>query len=180
MRPRGHRFHIAGVGLFDAMVSLAILSFGMLAMTRFQGRMVAQTTESQSRQTATQLAAEHLSSVLVDVANAPCYTKPQSGTDSGIDTRALQRRVAAERRAELAPVKKAMERAEKTVEKLSLELAKLDAALGDPALYARDPAKAKQISIERGQLAKKLEQAEDAWLSATDAYESAASETVLA
>ena len=89
MRPRGHRFHIAGVGLFDAMVSLAILSFGMLAMTRFQGRMVAQTTESQSRQTATQLAAEHLSSVLVDVANAPCYTKPQSGTcgNAGAQTR---------------------------------------------------------------------------------------------
>ena len=80
MKPRARRFHIAGVGLFDAMVSLAILSFGMLAMTRFQGRMVAQTTESQSRQTATQLASEHLSNVLVDVANAPCYTKPQSGT----------------------------------------------------------------------------------------------------
>lgn len=75
--PSRHR--LAGVGLFDALVSLAILSFGMLAMTRFQGRMVAQTTESQSRLVATQLAAEHLSTVLVDVGNAACYTRPQSG-----------------------------------------------------------------------------------------------------
>jgi Tfp pilus assembly protein PilV len=79
MARRRARFHVAGVGLFDALVSLAILSFGMLAMTRFQGRMVAQTTESQSRQVATQLASEHLSTVLVDVVNAACYTLPQSG-----------------------------------------------------------------------------------------------------
>jgi type IV pilus assembly protein PilV len=78
-----------GFGLFDAMISLAILSFGMLAMTRFQTRMVAQTTESQSRQVATQLAAEHLSTVLVDVANAGCYTVPFSGTcaNAGAKTR---------------------------------------------------------------------------------------------
>lgn len=83
------RLRIAGVGLLDALISLAILSFGMLAMTRFQGRMVAQTTESQSRQLATQLAGEQLSTVLVDVANAACYTKPQSGTcgNAGAKTR---------------------------------------------------------------------------------------------
>jgi type IV pilus assembly protein PilV len=69
-----------GAGLFDALIALAILSFGLLAMTRFQGRMVAQTTESQSRQTATQFSSELLSTVLVDVANAACYTLPQSGT----------------------------------------------------------------------------------------------------
>jgi type IV pilus modification protein PilV len=73
--PRKNR----GFGLFDALISLAILSFGLLAMTRFQTRMVAQATESQSRQLATQLAAEHLSTVLVDVKNAACYTKPQAG-----------------------------------------------------------------------------------------------------
>ncbi len=68
-----------GFGLFDALISLAILSFGLLALTRFQSRMVAQTTETQSRLVATQLAAEHLSTVLVDVRNAACYTKPQAG-----------------------------------------------------------------------------------------------------
>lgn len=68
-----------GAGLFDALVALAILSFGLLAMTRLQGRMVAQSTESQSRQVATQLASELLSTVLVDVSNAACYTLPQAG-----------------------------------------------------------------------------------------------------
>jgi type IV pilus assembly protein PilV len=68
-----------GVGLFDALIALIVLSLGMLTMTRFQGRMVAQTTETQSRQVAAQFAAEHLSTVLVDVNNAPCYTWPQAG-----------------------------------------------------------------------------------------------------
>ena len=108
-------------------------------------------------------------------------TKSQSPADGGGgDTRALQRRAAAERRAELAPLKKSMQAAEKAVEKVTTEIAKLDSALGDPALYATDPAKAKQLSIERGQLAKKLSQAEDTWLHATDAYESATTETAAA
>ena len=108
-------------------------------------------------------------------------TKSQSPADGGGgDTRALQRRAAAERRAELAPLKKSMQAAEKAVEKVTTEIAKLDSALGDPALYATDPAKAKQLSIERGQLTKKLSEAEDTWLHATDAYESATTETAAA
>ena len=81
-----------GAGLFDALVALAILSFGLLAMTRFQGRMVAQSTESQSRQTATQLSSELLSTVLVDVNNAACYTLPQTGTcgNAGAITRTAE------------------------------------------------------------------------------------------
>ncbi|CAD5371836.1 Pilus assembly protein PilV [Rubrivivax sp. A210] len=68
-----------GSGLFDALIGLAILAFGLLAITRFQGRLVAQTTEVQSRQAASQLAGELLSTVLVDVSNAACYTLPQAG-----------------------------------------------------------------------------------------------------
>lgn len=68
-----------GAGLFDGLIALAILAFGLLAMTRFQGRLLAQTTEAQSRQVATQLTAELLSTVLVDNANAACYTLPQQG-----------------------------------------------------------------------------------------------------
>ena len=68
-----------GTGLLDGLIALAILAFGMLAMTRFQGRMVAQTTEAQSRQVATQMSAELLATVLVDTGNAACYTLPQAG-----------------------------------------------------------------------------------------------------
>lgn len=105
-------------------------------------------------------------------------TRSQSPAEAGgVDTRAVQRRAAAERRAELAPLKKSMQAAEKFVEKLSADLARIDAALADDDLYARDPAKAKQLSMERGMLAKKLGEAEDNWLMATDAYEQAARET---
>ena len=93
--------------------------------------------------------------------------------DARID-RAAQRRLAAERRSELAPLKKAMQAAETAVEKLNAQLAKLDAALADPELYDA-PDKAKRFALERGQLAKRLKDAEDAWLIATDDYEVAAS-----
>jgi Tfp pilus assembly protein PilV len=77
---RGLRMARRGSGLFDGLIALAILAFGMLAMTRFQARMVAQTTEAQSRQVATQFTSELLSTVLVDNGSAACYTLPQSGT----------------------------------------------------------------------------------------------------
>jgi ATP-binding cassette subfamily F protein 3 len=87
--------------------------------------------------------------------------------------RAGQRRAAAERRAELAPLKKAMQAAEQSVERLSADLARTDQALADPALY-EDPARAQKLSIERARLAKRLCEAEEAWLTATEAYEAAA------
>lgn len=78
--PRTPRLAMArGAGLLDGLVALAILAFGLLAMTRFQARLVAQTTEAQSRQVATQMSSELLSTVLVDGTNAACYTLPQTG-----------------------------------------------------------------------------------------------------
>ena len=100
-------------------------------------------------------------------------SKAQASDGPAVDTRAVNRKAAAERRAELAPLKRAMQAAEKSVEKLNGEVARLDAALADPALYVKDPAKAQKLSIERGQVAKKLAEAEDAWLNASEAYESA-------
>ncbi len=68
-----------GFGMMDALVALGILSFGLLAMTRFQARMIAQATESQNRLVAAQYADELLSTALVDRVNAACYTLPQQG-----------------------------------------------------------------------------------------------------
>ena len=80
-RVRHQRLAMArGSGLLDGLIALAILAFGMLTMTRFQGRMVAQTTDAQARQVATQMSSELLATVLVDTSNAACYTLPQSGT----------------------------------------------------------------------------------------------------
>jgi ATP-binding cassette, subfamily F, member 3 len=95
-----------------------------------------------------------------------------AGTNGGVG-RADQRRAAAERRAELSPLKRAMQAAEQSLERLSADLARIDGALADPALY-QDAARAQRMSIERGQLAKRLSEAEEAWLAATEAYEAAA------
>jgi ATP-binding cassette subfamily F protein 3 len=92
-------------------------------------------------------------------------------------SRADQRRQSAERRAGLAPLKKAMDGAERMVEKLTAELSALDTKLGDAALYTRDPAAAQKAQLERGQVAKRLAEAEDAWLTASEAYEQAAADT---
>lgn len=69
-----------GVGLFDGLVALAILGFGLFTLTGFQSRLVAQGTEAQHRMTASQLADELLNTALVDsAANTPCYVLPAGG-----------------------------------------------------------------------------------------------------
>ena len=87
--------------------------------------------------------------------------------------RAEQRRDAAQRRAEIAPLKKALQAAEKAVARLSESIASIDRVLADPDLYTRDPQRAQQLSLERGQRAKELEAAEEAWLAAGESYETA-------
>jgi ATP-binding cassette, subfamily F, member 3 len=101
-------------------------------------------------------------------------TQARGGKDASAPkvTRGDERRQAAERRAELSPLRKAMQTAEAHVAKLSSQIAKLDAALADPALYD-DAAKAKKLAFDRGQLAKTLADAEDSWLAATEDYEQA-------
>lgn len=71
-----------GMGLLEGLIAVAILSFGMLGLARFQTSLMAQTTDSRSRTTATQLADELLSTVLVDTLNAGCYTLPDPGSCS--------------------------------------------------------------------------------------------------
>jgi ATP-binding cassette subfamily F protein 3 len=75
----------------------------------------------------------------------------------------------------VAPLKKALQAAEQAVTKLSESIARIDKALADPDLYARHPHKAQRLSLERGQRAKELEAAEEAWLAAGESYETASS-----
>lgn len=88
--------------------------------------------------------------------------------------RAEQRRAAAERRQELAPLKKAVQAAEKDIEMLTGKLAALDRALTDPDIYTKEPARAQKLAVERGQIAKQLSEAEERWLMATESYDEAA------
>lgn len=77
-----------GVGLLDAMIAMAILAFGLLAMTRFQGRTIAQTTEVQARSVAVRMADELLATAIVDTTNAACYTLPAAGVCGSTTARA--------------------------------------------------------------------------------------------
>ena len=87
------------------------------------------------------------------------------------------RRLAAERRAQLAPLKKRVTDVELQMSRLTATIAKVDASLADTALYATDPTRAQKLTLERGQLAKTLADAEEIWLAASEAYEAAAVET---
>jgi ATP-binding cassette subfamily F protein 3 len=83
------------------------------------------------------------------------------------------RRNAADRRAESAALRQQAGRAEAEIARLAREVAKLDAALADGGLFARDPAKAAALSKSRAEAAAALAKAEEEWLAASAAYEEA-------
>ena len=90
--------------------------------------------------------------------------------------KADQRRDEAQRRAGRAPLKKAVDAEEKKLAKLNAEIAGLDKLLADPAIYTREPERARAITRDRGQLLKALEAAEAAWIAASEAYETSVTE----
>ena len=93
-------------------------------------------------------------------------------TDSAKDAR----KASASARAKVAPLKRAMEAAETRMDALTGKIAELDAALSDPALFARDPARAVTLGKARAEAADQLAAAEVAWMEAAEAYEAAKAE----
>jgi ATP-binding cassette subfamily F protein 3 len=79
--------------------------------------------------------------------------------------RAEVRRAAAEKRIELAPLRRRVAEAEKAVTRLTTEIARLDATLAD--LFARDPGKAAMLAKARAEQADALAAAEEDWLAAS-------------
>lgn len=69
-----------GFTMFDALIALALLSFGLLGLSRLQTHSLAQATENQSRLTAMQFGDELLSQAMVDGGNHDCYTLPAAGS----------------------------------------------------------------------------------------------------
>jgi ATP-binding cassette subfamily F protein 3 len=63
--------------------------------------------------------------------------------------------------------------AEKQIEKLTKEIAALDAVLGNSTIYSTEPQRAQAAAQQRGQFVREQQAAEDAWLAATEAYEEA-------
>ncbi|PWB57080.1 MAG: glycosyl transferase family 1 [Bradyrhizobiaceae bacterium] len=87
-------------------------------------------------------------------------------------SRSEQRRLAAERRSELRPLKQRIDAAERAMAGLAADIARLDAALATD-LFARDPARAAILAKERAAAADRLAAAEEDWLAASTAYEDA-------
>ena len=87
-------------------------------------------------------------------------------------SRTDQRRAAAERREELKPLKRRIDKAEQAVAKLTAEIALIDSELAAD-LFARDPAKATALSKSRARAADALAHAEEDWLAASAEYEEA-------
>jgi ATP-binding cassette subfamily F protein 3 len=83
------------------------------------------------------------------------------------------RRRAAEQRAALAPLKKALTRSEADIQHLSARIAAIDTALADASLYTRDPGKAQVLARERADLERARQTAEAAWLANIEDYERA-------
>jgi ATP-binding cassette subfamily F protein 3 len=87
-------------------------------------------------------------------------------------SRSEARRAAAEKRAELAPLRQRILRAEAEVGRWGRELKELDRALTNPDLYV-DPGKATGLAKARAQAVAALAAAESDWLEASTAYEEA-------
>jgi ATP-binding cassette subfamily F protein 3 len=93
--------------------------------------------------------------------------------DSARLARSEMRRAAMDKRVETASLRKRMAMAEAEVSRLGREISELDAGLADGTLFARDPAKAAALAKARAAAAAALARAEEDWLEAGAALQSA-------
>ncbi len=87
--------------------------------------------------------------------------------------RADIRRAAAQMRVELAPLRRRVAEAESAVKRLTEEIARIDVALAEPGLFARDPPRAAALAKARADAVEALSGAEDDWLAASAELEDA-------
>jgi ATP-binding cassette, subfamily F, member 3 len=93
---------------------------------------------------------------------------------AAVVSRKDQRRTQAENRATLAPMRRAVEAAEKALDKLTKERAAVQAELADPAIYsAVNGARVVTLQKKLADLDRAIAQAEETWLIASDTYEQA-------
>lgn len=84
-----------------------------------------------------------------------------------------QRQEAAARRAEQKPLRDALKRQEKELDRINRRLGEIDARLAEPAIYQDEPQAAAELAREQGELRARLEQLETDWLETTEALEQA-------
>ncbi len=84
-----------------------------------------------------------------------------------------RRRLAAARREQEKPLRVALKAAERTMESLQKELQTLEQQLADPELYSSQPERARELARLQGEKRKAMDAAEQAWIEAAEALESA-------
>jgi ATP-binding cassette subfamily F protein 3 len=83
------------------------------------------------------------------------------------------RRAAAEKRAQTAPLRQRVAKAETEIAQLTRQLRKLDVTLADGDLFTRDPGRAAELSKTRANVVAAIAAAEEEWLAASSAIETA-------
>jgi ATP-binding cassette subfamily F protein 3 len=101
---------------------------------------------------------------------------PAEAPSPSNDRREARRR-AAERRQEIAPLRRKMEQAEKRMETLEHEKTRLQKMLADPALYDGSSDRLVTLQKELGLVEKDLADAEEDWIAAHEAFEEAEKES---
>ena len=107
---------------------------------------------------------------------AKAVAREQTDRVAPVNSAKDARKASASARAQVAPLKRAMEAAEKRMDTLTGKIAELDGALSDPALFTRDPARAVALGKARAEAADHLGATEVAWMEAAEAYEAAKAE----
>jgi ATP-binding cassette subfamily F protein 3 len=96
-------------------------------------------------------------------------------SNEGRDAERLRKRLEAEERARIAPLRAEVQRLEKQISQFETRAAALEARLADPELYAAAQRSAlTQLLAEQADVRRQLSAAEEAWLSAGEALERAA------
>src|SRR5690606_10026795 len=116
---------------------------------------------------------------LADKRRAAATVKLKDGGNSetsAADRKAERKQAAAARQA-LAPLRIAVQSAEKALARLNAEKMRLDATLADPDTYTTmTPAKLAELQKQHGEIVRKIEAAEETWLEAQAKLEEAQSE----
>ena len=110
------------------------------------------------------------------ILNANRTPASEKQSDS-VDEKKRARQQNAHLREQLAPLKKEAETLERRLDELNGILVKLDAALAEPGLFHENLPRATKLSKERAALISAIEKTEEAWLEASDAYETAKHES---
>ena len=94
-------------------------------------------------------------------------------SESGSDERRRQRKNAASRRSQVAPLRQAARQAEDKLNRLTKERAAIEAQLADPRMHAKGGDAMAELSRKHGAIKAAVDDAEAAWLAAAEALEQA-------